>query len=136
MDSLLRVPRSASYVIELVTGRLTVVLSQKEDVMSITDQVGTQLRATNVAKLGMRRGSVGIPSALKLFLGVEATPLDLRHNPTELDALRKLEDFRMMPKQRMKNIWSSNLKRILKSCVMVPASAMKIGSVCLLRPEK
>ena len=47
--------------------------------------------------------------------------LDLRHNRTELDALHKLEDYHMMPKQRMKNIWSSNLERKLKSCVMVPA---------------
>ena len=36
--------------------------------------------------------------ALKLFLGVEATLLDLRHNPTKLDALRKLEDCGMIPK--------------------------------------
>ena len=117
----LRVPRSASYVIALVTGRLTVVLSQKEDVMSITDHLDTQLRATNMAELGMRRGSVKIPLALKLFLGVEATSLDLRYIPTELDALRKLEDYLMLPRQRMKSIWSSNLERKLKSCVMVPA---------------
>ena len=89
--------------------------------MGITDQLDTQSRATNVAKLGMRRGSVGISTAFKLFLGVEATPLDLRDNLTELDALRKLEDCQMMPKQRMKNIWSSNLERKLKSCVMVLA---------------
>ena len=89
--------------------------------MSITDQLDTQLRATNVAKLGMRRGSVGISPALKLLLGEKATPLDLRHNPTELDALRKLEDYGMMPKQRMKNIWSSHRERKLKSCVMVSA---------------
>ena len=61
--------------------------------MSITDQLDTQLRATNVAKLGMRRGSVGIPPAIKLFLGVGAAPLDLHCNPTELDALRKLQDY-------------------------------------------
>ena len=58
---------------------------------------------------------------LKLLLGVEATPLDLRHNPTELDALCKLEDYRIRPERRMKNIWSSNLERKLKSYVMVPA---------------
>ena len=121
MDSLLRVPLSASYVIALVTGRLTVVLSQKENVMSITGQLDMQLRATNVAKLGMRRGSFGIPPALKLFFGVEATPLDLIDDPTQLDVLCKLEDYRMMPKQKMKNIWSSNLERKLKPCVMVPA---------------
>ena len=113
--------RSASYVIALVTRRLTVVLSQKEDAMSITDQLDTQLRATNVAKLGMRKDSVGISSALKLFLGVGATPLVLHHNPIELDALRKLEDYLMMPKQRTKNIWRSNLERKLRSCIMVPA---------------
>ena len=100
----------------LVTGRLTVVLSQKKDVMSITDQVDTQLRATNVAKLCMRRGSVGTPPALNLLLGVKATPLDLPHHRTELDALRKLEDYRMMPKRRMKNIWSLNLERKLSCC--------------------
>ena len=86
MDSLLRVPRSASYVIALVTGRLTVVLSLMQVVMSKTDQVDARLLATNAAKLGIRRGSVGTPPALKLFLRVKATPLDLRHNPTELDA--------------------------------------------------
>ena len=88
--------------------------------MSITDLVDTQLRATNVEKLGLRRGSVETFPALKLFLGVEATPLDLHPNSTELDALHKLEDYLMMPKQRMKNIWSSNRERKLKSCVMVP----------------
>ena len=61
VDFLLRVPWSASYVIALVTGRLTVALNQKVDVMSITDQLDTQLRATNVAKMGMKRGSVGTP---------------------------------------------------------------------------
>ena len=76
--------------------RLTVVLNQKEDVMSITHQLDTQSRATNVVKLGMRRGSVGTTTALKLLLGVEAIPLDLRHNRTELDALHELEDYRMM----------------------------------------
>ena len=121
VDSLLRVPQSASYVIALVTWRLTVVLSQKEDVMSITDQLDTQLHATNVAKLGMRRGSAGITPTLSMFLGMEATLLGLRHNPTKLDALRKLEDYWMMPKQRMKNIWSLNLERKSKSCVIVPA---------------
>ena len=78
-----------------------------------------QLRATNVAKLGMRRSFVETHPALKLFRGVESTPLDLRHNRTELDALGKLEDYRMMPKRKMKSIWSSNLER--KLCVMVPA---------------
>ena len=76
--------------------------------MSTTDQLDTQLRATNV-KLGMRRGTVRTHPTLKLLLGVEATPLDLRHNRIELDALRKLEDYRMMPKRMMKNIWSSNV---------------------------
>ena len=89
--------------------------------MSITDQVDTQLCATNVAKLGMKRKSVGTPPALKLLLGVEATPLDLRHNRTKLDVLHKLEDYQMIPKQRMKNIWSSNLGSKLKLCIMVPA---------------
>ena len=89
--------------------------------MSITDQLDTQLHATNVAKLGMRRGSAGITPTLSMFLGMEATLLGLRHNPTELDALRKLEDYWMMPKQRMKNIWSLNLERKSKSCVIVPA---------------
>ena len=89
--------------------------------MSVTDQLDTQLRATNVAKLGMRRDSVGTLPALRLLFGEEATPLDVAHNSTELDVLRKLEDYRMMPKQRMKNIWSSNLERKLKSCTMVPA---------------
>ena len=89
--------------------------------MSITDQLDMQSRATNVVKLGMREGSVGTLPALKLLLGVEATPLDLRHNRTELDALRKLEDYRMRPERMMKNIWSSNLERKSKSCVMVPA---------------
>ena len=37
------------------------------------------------------------------------------------DVLHKLEDYRMMPKRRMKNIWSSNLERKLKLCVMVLA---------------
>ena len=59
--------------------------------------------------------------ALKLLLGVEATPLDLRHNRTELDPLHKMEDYRMMQKRKMKNIWSSNWERKLKSCVMVLA---------------
>ena len=89
--------------------------------MSITDQVDTQLRATNVANPGMIKGSVGTPPTLKLLLGVEATPLDLRHNRTEFNALRKLEDYRMRPERRMKNIWSSNLERKLKSCVMALA---------------
>ena len=88
--------------------------------MSIIDQLDTQLRATNVAKLGTRRGTVGTTSALRLLLGVEATPLYLRHNPTELDALRKLEDYRRRPERRMKNIWSSCLERKLKSSIMVP----------------
>ena len=109
------------------------MFSQKEDIMSITGQLDTHLRATNVAKLDMRRGSVATPPALKLLLGVETTPLDFRHNRTELDALRKLEDYRMMPRQRMMNIWSSNLGKKLKSCVMVFALVMKIRSVCLLR---
>ena len=89
--------------------------------MSITDQLDTQLHATNVAKSGMRRGSAGITPTLSMFLGMETTLLGLRHNPTELDALRKLEDYWMMPKQRMKNIWSLNLERKSKSCVIVPA---------------
>ena len=89
--------------------------------MSITDQLDTQLLATNVAKLGMRGGSVGTHPAFKLPLWVEATPLYLRHNHTELDALRKLEDYRMMQKRRTKNIWSSNLERKLKLCAMGPA---------------
>ena len=59
--------------------------------------------------------------ALKLLLGVEAIPLDLCHNRTELDALHKLEDYRMMQKRKMKNIWSSNRERKLKSCEMVLA---------------
>ena len=80
----------------MVTGRLTVMLSQKEDLMSITGQLDTQLRATNVAKLDMRRGFVRTPPAFKLLLEVEATPLDLRHNRTEWDALHKLEDYRMI----------------------------------------
>ena len=74
-----------------------------------------QLRATNVVKLGVKRVCVGTLPALKLILGVEATLLDLRHNPTELDTLRKLADYRMMPKRKMKNIWSSNRERKLKS---------------------
>ena len=89
--------------------------------MSITDQLDTYSRANNVAKLDMRRGTVGTTPALKLLLGVEAIPLDLRHNRTELDALHKLEDYRMMQKRKMKNIWSSNRERKLKSCVMVLA---------------
>ena len=59
--------------------------------------------------------------ALKPLHRVEATPLDLCHNRTKLDVLRKLEDYQMIPKQRMKNIWSSNLGSKLKSCRMVPA---------------
>ena len=89
--------------------------------MSITNQVDTQLRVTNVAKLGMRRDPIGTTPALKLLLGVEVTHLGLHHNRTKLDVLRKLEDYRMMPKRRMKNIWSSNLERKLKLCIMVPA---------------
>ena len=45
--------------------------------MNIADQLDTQLRATNVVKLSMRRGSVGTHLALRLFLGMEATPLDV-----------------------------------------------------------
>ena len=89
--------------------------------MNTTDQLDTQLRAANKVKLGMRRGSVGTHPALKLLLGVEVTSLDLRHNRTDLDALHMLEDYEMMPKRRMKNIWSSNLERKLKLCIMVPA---------------
>ena len=77
--------------------------------MNITDQLDTQLRATNVVKLSMRRASVGTPPSLKLFLGMEPTPRDLRHNRAQLDGLRKLEDYCMMPKQRTKSISSSNL---------------------------
>ena len=51
--------------------------------------------------------------ALKLLLGVEETPLDLRHNRTELDSLHKMEDYRMMQKRKMKNIWSSSWERKL-----------------------
>ena len=80
--------------------------------MSITDQLDTQSHATNVVKLGMRKGTVGTTPALKLPLGVEATPPDFRHNRTELDALHKLEDHWMMQKRKMKNIWSSNRERI------------------------
>ena len=47
--------------------------------------------------------------------------LDLRHNRTKLDALHKLENYRMMQKRKMKNTWSSNRERKLKSCVMVLA---------------
>ena len=43
-------------------------------------------------------------SALKLILWVEVAPLGLPHNRTELNALRKLKNYRMMPKRRMKNI--------------------------------
>ena len=86
--------------------------------MSITDQLDTQ-RATNVVKLGMRRGTVGTTPALKLPLGVETTLPDFRYNRTELDALQKLEDYRMMQKRKMKNIWSSNRERKLKSCAIV-----------------
>ena len=87
--------------------------------MSITDLLDTQSRATNVVKLGMRRGS--ITPTLKLLLGVEATPLDLCHNRTELDALHKLEDYRMMQKRKMKNSWSSNREKKLGLFVMVLA---------------
>ena len=97
------------------------MLNQKEDENSTADQLDIQLRTTNVVKLGVKRGCVGTLSALKLLLGVEATPLDLRHKPTELDTLRKLADYRMMPKRKMKNIWSWNRERELKSYVMVPA---------------
>ena len=48
MDSLLRVPRSASYVIALVTGRLTVLLNHRGDVMSITDQLESRGSQTGV----------------------------------------------------------------------------------------
>ena len=89
--------------------------------MSITDQLDTQLRSTNVVKLGIKRGAVETVPALTLLLGVEAIPLDLRHNRTELDALHKLEDYWKMQKRKMKNIWSSNRERKLKSCVMVLA---------------
>ena len=82
--------------------------------MSITDQLDTQSRDSNVVKLGTRIGSVGTTPTLKLLLGLEATPLDLRHNRTELDALHKLEDYRMMQKRKMKNSWSSNRERKLK----------------------
>ena len=85
------------------------------------DQPDMQLRATNVVKLSMKRGTVGTHPTLKLLLCVEETPLGLRHNRTELDALHKLEDYWMMPKRRMKNIWSLNRERKLNSCVMVPA---------------
>ena len=94
--------------------------------MSITDHLDMQLRATNEAELGTSGDFVGTQPALKLFFGVKETTLDLSHYPTELDALRKLEDYQIRPKQRMKNIWSSNLKRKSKSCVMVPAWVMKI----------
>ena len=104
--------------------------------MNVTDQLDRQLRATNVAKLGMRLSCVETRPALKLFLGLEATPLDLRHNRTELDALCKVEHFLMMSKRRTKKIWSSNLGRKLKSCVMMPDRVMRIRSVCLLRSEK
>ena len=66
--------------------------------MSTIDQLDTQLRATNVVKLGMRRGSVATHPAPKPFLGVEAAPLDLRYTCTRLDALCKLEDCWMVPK--------------------------------------
>ena len=89
--------------------------------MNITQQLDTQSRATNVVKLGMRRGTVGTTPALKLLLGEEATPSDLRHNRSELDALHKLEDYRMMQKRKMENIWSLNRERKLTSCVMVLA---------------
>ena len=89
--------------------------------MSIADQLDTQSRATNVVKLGMKRETVGTIPALKLLLGVEAILLDLHHSHTELDALHKFEDYRMMQKRKMKNIWSSNRERKLKSCVMVLA---------------
>ena len=69
----------------------------------------------------MRRGTVGTHPAPKLLLGVEATPLDLCHSGTELDALHKLGDYRMMQKRKMENIWSSNRERKLKSCAMVLA---------------
>ena len=74
--------------------------------MSITDQLDTQLRATNVVKLGMRRGFVETPPAPRLLFGAEVTPLDLRHNRTELDVRRKLENYNywMMQKRKMKNI--------------------------------
>ena len=89
--------------------------------MSITDQLDTQSYATNVVKLGTSGDFIGMHPALKLPLGVEATPLDLCHNRIELDALHKLEDYQMMQKQKMKNIWSSNRERKLKSHVMVLA---------------
>ena len=66
--------------------------------MSIIDQLDTQFCATNVVKLGMRRGSVAIHPAPKSFLGVEAAPLDLHYNCTRLDALCKLEDCWMVLK--------------------------------------
>ena len=59
----------------------TVMLKQKKSIMSITHQLGTQLHATTVMRLGMGN----------------------------------LEDYWMTPKQRTKNIWSSNLER-KKSC--------------------
>ena len=59
----------------MVTGRLTIVLNQKVDAMSITDQLDTQLRATNVVQLGMRRGPVGTqPSPPVVLRGGGNTP--------------------------------------------------------------
>ena len=97
------------------------MLNQKGDEINITDQLDTQSHATNVEELGTSGDFVGTPSALKLPLVVKATPSDFRHNRSELDALHKLEDYRMMQKRKMKNIWSSNRERKLKSCVMVRA---------------
>ena len=68
--------------------------------MSITDQLDTQLHANCALEKVLSEQ----PPAFMLLLRVEATPLDLRHNPPKLDVLRKLEDYRMMPERRMKKI--------------------------------
>ena len=77
----------------------------------------------------MKRGSAGTPAALKLLLGVEATPLDIRHNRTELDALRKLQDYQMMQGKSGKKIKvvrnGACLSNENKKCI--PLATGKVG---------
>ena len=89
--------------------------------MSITDQLDTQLCATNVVKLRMRRGPVGTqPRPPVVLPGGGNTPRPTSQ-PYQVGWAVQVGRVSDDEKRRAKNIWSLNLRRKLKSYVLVLA---------------
>ena len=92
--------------------------------MSIIDQLGTQLRDNNVAKLGTTRSFVRTHPALKLFLGVEATPPDLTSQPYRVECaaqVGRLSDDVKAKDEEYLELKSGEKIKVVRNDVVVPA---------------